>query len=129
MNDIFDKVIKVEIIIPIEHEEEEDIPYNFPLRSNNIWHARVNLSTKKIENWPLGETGYLAIKVVDRGTYNLLDSGNDIVLEMQGYVPNNLIPGQWGDYIELRINEEGIITNWNKWYNFKDFEELAERYE
>lgn len=127
ISDLFDLVIKVQIIIPIERDEE-DIPLDFPLRNNNIWKATVNLSSKKIENWHLGHSGHLAVKVVDRGTYNLLDSNNKVLLEMQGYVPNNLIPGQWGDYIDLYINEEGIITNWNKWYNFYDFKELAENY-
>jgi hypothetical protein len=31
-----------------------------------------------------------------------------------GYVPNDLVPGSYGDYVELSINEEGVITNWPK---------------
>lgn len=30
------------------------------------------------------------------------------------YVPNGIVPGEYGDYIDLKINADGIITNWPK---------------
>ena len=67
------------------------------------------------------ENGYLRMqaKVMDGGTYTLLDTGKKPIWQIRGYVPNRLIPsfeieGDHGDYIELQINEDGTIANWNK---------------
>lgn len=37
------------------------------------------------------------------------------------YVPNSLLPGKYGDYLALDINEDGVITNWKPNISFKEF--------
>ena len=46
-----------------------------------------------------------------------------LIVEKDGYVPNALLPGNYGDYLSLNINENGLITNWRPDANLSDFEE------
>jgi len=62
------------------------------------------------------ETKYVTVhvKACDQGQYELFDAaGNFIGRREDDYVPNKVIPGEYGDYIALRIDlETGQITNW-----------------
>ena len=67
-----------------------------------------------IEEWPkdCSCSARIFAKVRDEGSYTLQFSNRD-PLHFDGvYVPNGLIPGGYGDYIELDIDEHGRITNW-----------------
>ena len=102
--------------------DDEDIPYDFPLRKGDLWSAKVEIDTGKIEGWPQGKTGEMYMKVCDEGSYWLMDAdGNVIDAIERDYVPNSLIPGEYGDYVELNIDENGIITNWLKHPSLEDF--------
>lgn len=105
------EVKSVLIQIPIRYGTE-DIPNDFPLRRGDVWEATVDIDTGKIEKWPLGESGQLLTKVCDGGSYTLLDAKGAEVGRVADYVPHGLIPGQFGDYIELRISKNGTIVNW-----------------
>lgn len=54
------------------------------------------------------------VKVCDSGSYQLEDDGGEVIgTRDNDYVPNKVIPGEYGDYISLRIDlETGQITNW-----------------
>lgn len=113
--------------IPVRYDEE-DIPKDFPLRVENDkdgydwWDATIDVDTAKILNWPQGVTGEMFMKVCDEGSYFLLDEAGETIKEIiEDYVPNNLLPGEYGDYVSLVINEEGIITNWYNSPTFEDF--------
>lgn len=56
------------------------------------------------------------IKACDTGSYKLLDGDHGEIAERSDdYVPNRIIPGEHGDYIDLKINlETGQIVNWEK---------------
>lgn len=115
-------VTHVLIEVPVNYGDEE-IPFDFPLRNvhdlnnNDMWRARVNIDTGKIEGWPANAGArdlYLTVK--DSGTYTLLgsDPNSECVLQLakrDDYVPNSIIPGN-GDTIELKIAADGTITNW-----------------
>lgn len=101
---------------------EDDIPNDFPLRNGDTWEARINIDTGTIEGWPEGRTGELQTKVCDEGTYTLFDDTGAQVAKLENeYVPNHLVPGEFGDYVELNIDERGVITNWPKRPQFTDF--------
>ena len=119
--------MKVTIAVPAEVEithvrievavryDEEDIPNDFPLREMDMWKATVEIDTGKILDWPQGKAGDMRMKVCDQGCYFLLNAKGETLLSIEeGYVPNELVPGEFGDYIDLKINEQGIITNWPK---------------
>lgn len=119
-------VKSVVIDVPVIYGDEE-IPYDFPLRyglKSERWRAVVDVDFGKIENWPEGKgTLSMTIKVCDSGTYTLLDQNGNRLKTIHDYVPNKLIPGEYGDYIKLVINEEGILTNWPKHPSLSDFYE------
>ncbi|THA09436.1 hypothetical protein [Rodentibacter pneumotropicus] len=113
------KYLKIDI--PIRYGDE-DMPYDFPLRENDNWVATVDLDTSKIENWPQGKSGSFCTKVCDEGTYSLLDGDKEVIAKIdQNYVPNDVVPGEYGDYIDLKIDENGIITNMPEKLNFEVF--------
>lgn len=93
--------------------DDEDISYDFPMRKGDLWKAKVELDTGKIVDWPAGKSGDLYMKVCDEGTYTLLDdAGQKVAAIEQNYVPHGVVPGKYGDYVDLEISEDGTITNW-----------------
>ena len=104
------------VTLPVRYGEE-DIPNDFPLRDGDIWKARINVDSGVIENWPQNprfQQCSLNMKVCDEGTYRLLDvDGKNVASIEQNYVPNGVIHGGYGDYVELNI-DGGRITNWPK---------------
>lgn len=95
---------------------DDDMPTDFPLLNDekSEWTAHVDIDTGVIKDWPQGDSREMHVKVCDAGTYTLLDTFGNSVAVRDGYVPNDLVPGSYGDYVELSINEEGVITNWPK---------------
>ena len=114
-------VTHVLIEVPVNYGDEE-IPFDFPLRNvhdlnnNDMWRARVNIDTGKIEGWPANAGARdLYLTVGDGGTYTLFACTDVAVAKLdEQYVPNGLIPGRYGDTIELKIAADGTITNWPK---------------
>lgn len=116
-NEVDIKTLVIEVPV-----SDEDIAHDFPLREGNVWKASVDIDDGCIAGWPEGYEGELYLKVVDQGTYKLLDKDSEVIIELSNdYVPNNLIPGEYGDYIELHINGSGKITNWPSSPSFEDF--------
>jgi hypothetical protein len=75
----------------------------------------INIETRSIEGWngPCRPCN-LFEKLVDTGIYTLYGAKGNILSRMQRYVPNKILPPEngYGDYLELDIDEDGIITNW-----------------
>jgi len=109
------EITHVLVTLPVRYEEE-DIPNDFPLRQGKKWEAKIEIDTGKILGWPEGQAGEIEyMKVCDEGSYALLDASGNVVLSIeQNYVPHGVIPGKYGDYVTLKINEHGVITNWPK---------------
>lgn len=107
-------VSAVFIELPVRYDEEQ-IPNDFPLRIGNKWVAKVTIDNGQIQDWPGGEPRRLNLKVTDSGRYTLLNHANEMIGETRAdYVPHGLIPGSYGDYVELEIDANGYITNWPK---------------
>lgn len=104
----------VRISVPVRYDEEQ-IPNDFPLRKNDVWDAVIEADTGRILDWPIRPTSHLHLKVVDEGCYYLLDSDKKEIASIeQDYVPHGVVPGSYGDYVELDISETGVVTNWKK---------------
>ena len=103
--------------------EDDDMPTDFPLLNaqKTEWVASVDIDTGAIAGWPKGEKRKMFVKVCDAGIYKLIDSDGNVVAERKGYVPNDVVPGSYGDYVELDIDENGIITNWPKHPDISEF--------
>ena len=98
----------------IGDSDDDDLETNFPLLNDEklSWIAEVNIDTGQIAGWPIGENREMSVKVCDAGTYSLIDASGEIVAIKEGYVPNGVVPGEYGDYVDLKIDENGMITNW-----------------
>jgi len=102
--------------------EDEDMPFDAPMRQGDMWKATIDLDNHCIVAWPQGKTLEFYMKVCDQGSYQLIDDhGNEVLAIENDYVPNNLLPGEYGDYLELKIDENGVITNWLPSPDFSDF--------
>ena len=90
--------------------EDEDMPSDYPFREGDMWTVDVDLATGKIKNWPGGHALDLYMKVCDEGVYTLLAAGKEVATR-DGYVPD-AVPGDYGDYVDLKIADDGTIKNW-----------------
>jgi len=97
-----------------------------PLRKGDCWNPTIDLETGVIADWPAGTTANIHFKVCDEGVYQLADADGKIVKEIEGYVPNIMCPQDrgYGDYIIMKIDENGKIDNWK--IDLAEFEEDEE---
>lgn len=103
----------VRLVLPMRYEDE-DMPFDYPFRKDDVWDVIVEMDTGQIRNWPGGHALDLYSKVCDEGSYYLLH-GTDVVAKIEeDYVPNELVPGAYGDYVDLEISDTGLIKNWKK---------------
>lgn len=97
----------------INGEPDEDGTLT-PCREGDMWCPVIDIDTGVITNWTKGVKAEVHFKVCDAGSYYLLDAEGNVVLKRErDYVPNELIPGSYGDYIEMDIDENGQIADWN----------------
>lgn len=93
-----------------------------PLRKGNLWCPEIDIDNGTILNWPVGTKADIHYKVCDAGSYHLKDVKGNIVLSIENnYVPNNLIPGEYGDYIIMTVDENGKIAEWPEEPSIEDF--------
>lgn len=113
------KYVKLQVAV---RYEDEDMANDFPHREGDIWSPTIDLDSGQILDWEKGVIEDLYMKICDEGCYYLLDENKNIVLSIvQYYVPNKLLPGAYGDYIDFNINENGVITNWYSNPSIEDF--------
>ena len=80
---------------------------------NNEWTIVLTIDIKsgKVTNWPLNcPFDFTNIKIVDTGTYLIHTELG--VLGYQGYVPDCLGEGGYGDYLMFEIDENSHIVDW-----------------
>jgi len=93
--------------------DDEDNP-RIPCVEDGRWNILIDIKTGHIVNWKQGVFACVCYKVVDDGIYTMYDNGMEKIDEYDGYVPNlmSLDDEGWGDYINIRINEDGFIEDW-----------------
>ena len=108
-------------LFTIEDEEGElpvkDENFIIPLydEENKQFDFTINLDDAGICGWSYDSKFKLRAKVCDSGTYILLDGVKRPLLQINGYVPDGLIPPEkhnWGDYVDFYISSDGKIVNW-----------------
>lgn len=93
----------------------EDIDTQIPCQEDGLWCPLIDIDNGIIVNWDMGVTAITHYKVCDAGSYYLQDENfNTILSIVNDYVPNKLIPGEYGDYIAMNIDKTGKITNWKR---------------
>jgi hypothetical protein len=112
----------LEIRVPVcqSYIDDGDIDANCPFLEDNILRMWIKIDEGKVRDWPGGEQK-IYLTVCDQGTY-ILWSGWDSVERIDcDYVPNKLIPGEFGDTISLEIEDDGTISNWYKKPSLEEF--------
>ncbi len=136
------RLIQIDVPIVGEQVSEAEIPADLPgLRFETSQEIvgmnfeagehignltlEIEIATGQIQNWPTDRESRTEIHlhVNDTGTYSLLDGDGNVLLSRTGYVPNRVVPGDWGDDIDLLINPEGLIENWPETPDLSEFEE------
>lgn len=86
-----------------------------PCIENGSWRPIIDIDLGIITNWIKGNRAYVHYKVCDAGSYFLKDEqGNTILSIEEDYVPEIMCPegSGYGDYIKMKIDENGQIENW-----------------
>lgn len=72
----------VRISVPVRYDDE-DIPYDFPFRTGDLWTITVEMDTGRIVGWPQHHSHDVYMKVVDGGTYSLLDENQNVMSTLE----------------------------------------------
>lgn len=120
------KPVELEIhTVKIEVELHDDVSESLPkhlFNDDGELDLLIEIDTGKVVSWHGSEPVNIYDKVRDNGVYTLFDLGGLEVAKIDNYyVPNNLIPGDYGDYINLEINSDGFVTNWPKYPSVLEF--------
>ena len=95
----------------------EDENFVLPLydEENKQFDFTVCLDSAGICGWNYNSDFRLRAKICDSGTYILLDELKKPLLQIDGYVPDGVIPPMehnWGDYVDFYISSNGKVVNW-----------------
>lgn len=96
-----------------------------PFVEGDCWRPLIELEKGKIRNWPEGTTADLHFKICDMCAWSVMDGElNTVYYQDWNYVPKILCPEEngYGDYIIMKIDENGIIQKWNTDLVFDLFE-------
>ena len=120
------KPVELEIhTVRIEVELHDDVSESLPnhlFNDDGELDLLIEVDTGKVVSWQGSEPVNIYDKVRDNGVYTLFGTDGLEVGKIDNYyVPNDLIPGDYGDYINLEINADGVITNWPKYPNVLQF--------
>lgn len=90
----------------------DDLAKDYPklfISKNNEYYLRlkIDIDINKVVNWPKDcPLDFYDIKVVDEGVYSLLDDTDYPIVTYQGYVPECIGQGGYGDYLEFEIDKD-----------------------
>ena len=102
-----------------QFEDDDSEIIGLPLFEKGVWNVIIDIDNGTIQDWEIGKSVSIYSKLRDEGSYFVLDNDyNEIASIKQNYVPNFL--GKYGDYLELTINENGKVENFE--FDFTDFE-------
>src|SRR5687768_3497763 len=92
-----------------------------PCRNGEYWCPEIDIDAGQILNWKRGVTDDIHYQVCDDGEYHVKDAKGKTVLSKEGYVPETMSPAEegFGDYIIMKVDENGIIADWK--FNAADF--------
>ena len=98
---------------------------DMPFADGDMWDIRIYVDDGMIQGWPKGTTADVHFKVCDSGLYELIDRKGETIVELSDYVPEMMCPegGGFGDYVIMKIDENGKIANWT--VELDEFQEAA----
>lgn len=94
---------------------EEAYPAMFGIdrQGKQYFVLKIDVETGQVVNWPKNSPySFFDIKIVDEGKYLLLDKNDEVIAEYDGYVPECIGEGGYGDYLEFEIDSASNIPEW-----------------
>lgn len=93
---------------------ENEIPDFCDTHSEGYIRWKIDIDEGKIIDWN-GLKVSVYYKVCDQGQYTLLDSDENVIFEVESYVPKilQINDNGYGDYIYIDVDEKGYIKNWS----------------
>ena len=89
-----------------------------PFRRGNLWCPVIDIETGIVQDWPSDKTADVHYKVCDAGDYWIVDPVTKEQYKFKGdYVPDLFlchVNTGYGDYIILKIDNEGKIANYKR---------------
>ena len=113
----------------INGEEDDTDSPRMPLIKDiddeSRWVIDIDVNTGKIRDWTQGWTADVHYKTCDENTIYLIDHDGKPIREFDCYVPDflSIEDAGYGDYICLKINEDGTINNFK--FTQEDIDELV----
>ena len=112
------KLTELEIhSVRIEVELHDDVSEKLPkhlFNDDGELDLLIEVDTGKVVSWQGNEPVLIYDNVADGGVYTLFDNNGKEVQEIDTCHIPNLIPSEYGDYINLYINADGFVSNWPK---------------
>ena len=101
--------------------EEDSTGLLIPCRIDENWCVDIDIDSGQITNWINGNVANIHYKVCDDFDCCIYDEEGNEILRYDGYVPKTLSPERngYGDYIKMKVDENGFIKNWN--FDISDF--------
>lgn len=105
-----------------------EVEYDKYVHKKFYWTPTIDLENGVIVNWPKGVKVHVFYKVCDDFECTVYDEYDNEVLHYEGYVPDfmSIEEEGYGDYIDMIIDENGCIQNWN--ITSSDIQPLMEDY-
>lgn len=110
------------LALSVPVRDDDGLPANLPGFTGELWEATINVDTGTINGWSYPTPFKISLHVCDEGTYKLLAPDGAVIASLvEAYVPNLIIPGDFGDWVELDVAPDGKITNWPKYPRLIEF--------
>ena len=105
------------VCMRLPYDDDDELQTDLlPDAEDGILNLTIEVATGKVCDWkPEAGAMNIWLKPRDSGVYKLFAPDGSLLAEVdEDYVPNGMIPGDYGDYVDLQINADGIVTNWPK---------------
>lgn len=94
-------------------EEAYSELFGIDCQGKNYFVLKIDVETGQVTNWPKNSPyDFFDVKIVDTGKYLLIDKNDEVIAEYDGYVPDCVGHGGWGDYLEFEIDGDSNIPSW-----------------
>jgi hypothetical protein len=108
----------IKIIVPQRYEEVQIINgVEYP--ENSKLEMLIDVDNGMAFGWKVAT--HIDWKICDEGIYQLLDEDENLLDEIyEDYIPD-IIPNEFGDYLDLKINKDGFIERWKRGVEVSSF--------
>ena len=85
-----------------------------PCTEGHQWKPIIDVNTGQILNWSADRKFWVFGKVCDEFKCKVKGINDEVLIDYEGYVPNcmSINDKGYGDYIDMIVNPDGIIQDW-----------------